>query len=58
MSIELIAILITAGIQSIIAGIGLAMLFRIYRKPEADDSAIYLRIEQLSREMRESLRQP
>jgi hypothetical protein len=56
MSIELIAILTTTGIQSIIARIGLAMLFRIYRKPEADDSAIYLWIEQLSREMRESLR--
>jgi hypothetical protein len=56
MSIELIAILTTTGIQSIIARIGLAVLFRIYRKTKADDSAIYLWIEQLSREMRESLR--
>ena len=58
MSIELLAVLPTAGLQSILILIGLVMLYRMSNKQTADDAALYLqghRIEEVMREMRESL---
>jgi hypothetical protein len=42
MSIELVAVLLTAGFQSILILIGLVMLYRISNKQTADDAALYL----------------
>jgi hypothetical protein len=59
MSIELLAVLLTASFHSILVIIALVMLYRIGRKQDADDAAIYLeerRIREVLREMREELR--
>lgn len=59
MSAELLAILITSTIQ--IAGLLIlgTMMFRMGRKMDADDAALFLqgrRVEEVLREMRETLR--
>jgi hypothetical protein len=59
LSIELVAVLVTAGFQSILILIGLVMLYRLSNKQQADDAALYLqgrRIQEVLREMREELR--
>ena len=59
MSIELLAVLLTAGLQGVLILIALAMLYRIGQKQEADNAAMYLqgrRIQEVLREMREELR--
>lgn len=59
MSIELIAVLLTAGFQSILIVIALVMLYRMSTKQQADTAALYLqgrRIQEVVREMREELR--
>lgn len=58
-NIQLMAVLVTAGFQSILILIGLAMLYRLSNKQQADDAALYLhgrRIQEVLREMREELR--
>jgi hypothetical protein len=62
MSVELIAILVTAGFQSALLAVALVMLLSVARiareagdKQVADDAALYLqgrRIEKVIREMR------
>jgi hypothetical protein len=59
MSIELIAVLLTASFQSVLIIIALVMLYRMSSKHEADNAALYLqgrRIQEIVREMREELR--
>jgi hypothetical protein len=58
-NIQLMAVLVTAGLQSILILIGLVMLYRLSNKQQADDAALYLqgrRIQEVLREMREELR--
>jgi hypothetical protein len=58
-TIELLAVLVTASFQSILIVIGLVMLYRLSNKQQADDAALYLqgrRIQEVLREMREELR--
>jgi len=58
-NIELMAVVVTAGFQSILILIGLVMLYRLSNKQQADDAALYLqgrRIQEVLREMREELR--
>jgi hypothetical protein len=57
-NIQLMAVLVTAGFQSILILIGLVMLYRLSNKQQADDAALYLhgrRIREVLREMREEL---
>jgi hypothetical protein len=59
MSIELITVLLTAALQSILIIIALVMVYRMSQKQEADKAALYLqgrRIQEIMREMREELR--
>jgi hypothetical protein len=59
MSIELIAVLVTAGFQSILILIGFVMLYRLSNKQQADDAALYFqgcRFQEMLREMQEELR--
>ncbi len=56
MSIELLAVLVTAAFQSIL--IALVMLYRISQEQEADNAALYLhgrRIQEVEGEMGEEL---
>jgi hypothetical protein len=66
MSVELVAVLITAGFQAALLAAALVLIVYVARitrevrdKQIADDAALYLqgrRIEEVIREMRESLR--
>jgi hypothetical protein len=59
MSIELIAVLLTPGFQSILIIIGLLMLYQMSGEQQADDASLYLQgrhIEEVLRAMREELR--
>jgi hypothetical protein len=57
MNIELLAVLVTAGFQSILILIGLVMLHRMTNKPTAEDAALRRQgrqVDEVLREMRES----
>lgn len=60
MSIELLAVLITASFQSILSLIGFVMLYRVGNQKNADEASLCLqarRIQEGMREIRESLRE-
>lgn len=57
MSFDLLAVLLTAGFQSILILIGLVMFHRMSNKPTAGDAALFLQGRRIEEEMRESLRE-